>query len=384
MSTPDFSEHNEEVRRVWETYNSGKPVRVPFGYFTIGPRIWVQDPRLNTEGITWEAMSNDPELMFQTYLKYKYYLVHNIPHDIEMGIPAKTWEIGTEFVNVFEEGWLGCPVIYPEGQVTATLPRCTGAHKEEIFESGIPGPFDGFMARVKEYYEYFLDKARDYEFYGRPVSIYPPCPIAHGGPLTVAIGVRGHELLEDMLNDEDYFHRLMNFIVEATILRVRAWRQYLGMELRPKLGGFSDDAIQFLSARQYRDKVLPYHRRIAEALFDGGPLSMHLCGNVQRHLPVLVKEINVKTFDTGYPINFSTLRDEIGEDVEIYGGVPVTDLISRTPPEIYEIAKTILQSGILRGRRFVMKEANNMPPGTPLENIAAMYRAVKDFGVYHY
>jgi hypothetical protein len=384
MNATDFSKHNEEVKLVWESYNAGRPVRVPFGYFTIGPRIWVLGPRLNTEGITWEAMSTDPELMFQTYLKYKYYLVHNIPHDIEMGIPAKCWEIGTEFVNVFEEGWLGCPVVYPEGQVTATLPRCAGARKEEIFEGGIPGPFDGFMARVKEYYEYFLDKAKNYEFHGRPVSIYPPCPIAHGGPLTVAIGVRGHEILEDMLVDEDYFHRLMDFIVEATIVRVRAWRSYLGMELRPKTGGFSDDAIQFLSARVYREKVLPYHRRIAEALFDGGPLSMHLCGNVQRHLPTIVKEINVKAFDTGYPIDFCTLRDQVGEDVEIWGGVTITDLMTKTPPEIYETARMILQSGILRGGRFVMKEANNMPPGTPLENIAAMYRAVKDFGVYSY
>jgi hypothetical protein len=378
----DFEAHNEEVKQVWEAYRAGVPIRVPFGNFTIGPRIWVLDPRLNTEGTTWEAMSNDPELMFQTYLKYKYYLVHNIPHDIEMGIPEKCWEIGTEFVNVTDEGWLGCEVLYPEGQVTATVPRYTGSHKEEIFERGMPGPFDGILGRVREYYEYFIDKARNYEFHGRPVSIYPPCPIGTDGIFTVAMGVRGSELLEDMLNDEEYYHRLMTFLTDAIILKIRAWREYLGMDLLPKQGGYADDAIQMLSVKTYREKVLPYHQRLFSALWGEGPHFMHLCGNVQRHFPTLIRELNVKGFDTGYPIRWPTLRDEIGEDVEIYGGVTVMDLVACSPEEVLQKAKEILQSGIMRGGKFVMKEANNMPPATPLENIAAMYAAVKQFGRY--
>jgi len=32
--------------------------------------------------------------------------------------------------------------------------------------------------------------------------------------------------------------------------------------------------------------------------------------------------------------------------------------------------------------RFVLREANNMSPGIPVENINAMYRAAKEFGVY--
>jgi hypothetical protein len=31
-----------------------------------------------------------------------------------------------------------------------------------------------------------------------------------------------------------------------------------------------------------------------------------------------------------------------------------------------------------------MKEANNMPPRTPLENIEAMYETVRRLGVYNY
>lgn len=39
-------------------------------------------------------------------------------------------------------------------------------------------------------------------------------------------------------------------------------------------------------------------------------------------------------------------------------------------------------TAILCGGRFVMKETNNMPLSSSLENIPAIYRAVKDFGFY--
>jgi hypothetical protein len=38
----------------------------------------------------------------------------------------------------------------------------------------------------------------------------------------------------------------------------------------------------------------------------------------------------------------------------------------------------------MRGGKFVLKEANNLPPGVPLANIAAMYTAARQFGIYQY
>jgi uroporphyrinogen-III decarboxylase len=176
----------------------------------------------------------------------------------------------------------------------------------------------------------------------------------------------------------------MDLITTATIERIKAWRGYLGLDLKPQSLAFADDAIQHISVRSYREKVLPYHRKLFAALAQGGPHSIHLCGHVQRHFPTLVKELNIKSFDTGFPINFATLREEVGEDVEIKGGVPVANLLADTPEEVYTRSVSILQSGIMRGGKFILKEANNVPPMTPLENLAAMYRAVKQVGAYQY
>lgn len=383
MNQLDFSRHNEEVRLVWDSYHNGRPVRVPVGPLGINSRVWMQDPHLNKEGITWEQLCSNPEVMFQTCLKYSHYVAHNIPQDCEMGIPASHWEVHLEFGNVWEEAWLGCEILYPQGQVSATVPLFSGARKEKIFERGMPGPFDGFAARIREFHEYFVEHARNFEFYHRPVKVMAPYPVGTDGPFTVAVGVRGTELLEDMLQDENYYHRLMDFIVEAIIQRVQGWRVYLGDEMSPPQFSFADDAIQYLSLRIYRELVLPYHQRLLAALGGKGPHSMHLCGNVQRHLPTIAKELNVDSFDTGFPINFSTLRDELGESVEIRGGIRADDLLQGTSTQIFAKAEAILKSGIMRGGRFILKEANNLPPQTPLENLEAMYAAAKAFGKYH-
>ena len=377
----DFTKHNEEVRQVWEAYRLGRPVRVPM-LLTSVPRIWILDTSLNRAGILWKDYLNHPEIMYEICLKHKYYVAHTIPQDEEMGIPTSHWNIHLEFGNVYEESWLGCEIIYPEGQIATTVPRYRGDAGYALFERGLPGPFDGFMGKVREYYEFALQKSSQDEFYGRPVKITLPIPLGTDGPLTVANGLRGAQLFEDMLMDEDYYHKLMSFVTEAIIARIRAWREYLGLDPRPTCGGIADDAIQFISTRLYREKVLPYHQRIFSELFGEGPHSMHLCGNVQRHFPTLIQELNVKSFDTGFPINFTALREEVGEDVDIQGGVPVGSLLNESPQAIYQKTKEILASGIMRGGKFIMKEANDLAPCVPLANMEAMYTATRLHGIY--
>jgi uroporphyrinogen-III decarboxylase len=52
------------------------------------------------------------------------------------------------------------------------------------------------------------------------------------------------------------------------------------------------------------------------------------------------------------------------------------------PEEIRKEVKRICESGIMRGGRFVLREANNLAPGTPVENIEAMYAAGREYGRY--
>jgi hypothetical protein len=377
----DFTRHNEEVRQVWETYQAGRPLRVPM-LLTSVQRIWVLDPSLNRHKITWKQYLNDPRTMFEVSLAHRWHVAHHIPQDAEMGIPSGTWDVCLEFGNVYEEAWFGCEIVYPEDQIATTLPCGAGNRLKSIFERGLPAPFDGFMGKIRAYYEEIQALAQGYAFHGRPVRVHLPIPASTDGPLTVANGLRGTQIFEDMFADEEAYHRLMDFVTTAIIARIRAWRNYLGLEARPARGFIADDAIQFLSVKTYREKVLPYHQRLIGELFGPGPHGIHLCGNVQRHFPTLVRELNMRAFDTGFPIDFASLRDQVGDEVEIQGGVPVGELLAGPPRAVYERTCKILQSGIMRGGRFILKEANDLAPGVPLENMQAMYAAVHDAGIY--
>jgi uroporphyrinogen-III decarboxylase len=90
----------------------------------------------------------------------------------------------------------------------------------------------------------------------------------------------------------------------------------------------------------------------------------------------------VQSFDTGFPVDHGWLREELGPDVRIKGGPHVEVLRTGTPAQIREETRRILQSGVMEGGKFVLREGNNLAPGTPEENVAAMYAACKEFGRY--
>mgnify|MGYP005871400093 FL=1 len=53
-----------------------------------------------------------------------------------------------------------------------------------------------------------------------------------------------------------------------------------------------------------------------------------------------------------------------------------------TPRAVRAEARRILQSGVMDGGKFVLREGNNLAPFTPVANVAAMYAACKEFGRY--
>ena len=57
-------------------------------------------------------------------------------------------------------------------------------------------------------------------------------------------------------------------------------------------------------------------------------------------------------------------------------------LLGGTAEDVFERTRQILTSGVMAGGRFVLREGNNLPPGCPEENLAAMYRCCLEHGNY--
>ena len=389
-SQNDLLMHNQEVKELWEAYRRGEPWRVPV-IFNYGIRCCLLDPSLNTEGYTFQQYFEDPDVMLDAQLKHLHFKAFNLWRDEPMGYPEEGWQIFIDFQNTFEAPWFGCPVRYYEDQVPDSV-EILRERKSLLYEMEIPDPLSvPIMQRAIEFYEYFREKCPKMEFMGRPVLPPQSLPGAGtDGPFTVAFKLRGAtELCLDIYEDPQYVHDLLSFITEATIQRIKAVRQYLidrkdadPHQFEAPGWGFADDAVEMLSPEVYREFVLPYHKRLVDTFANNGPVSVHLCGNASHIYPVLVEELGVASIDTGFPVDHGRLREQLGPDVEILGG-PSIMLLKAGPVEaVVEEVKRILQSGVMTGRRFILREGNNVAPGTPLSHLRAMYEAAKVYGRY--
>ena len=373
-----------EKRKVWREYRAGMPRRVPVT-LGINNRVLLQSPLQNTDCLTYRDVFSDPTAIIVAQLRTDYLtrMRHALFHDGDSSLPDE-WRVSAHYQNVAGAAFFGCPLQFREGEVPDTIPAYAGPRKRAVFDVDIHHPAEeGFFAEGLHMTHRMEDVAKGITFFGRPVIIEPYLPLFSDGPLTVAMNIRGPEILTDIFDDPGYAAELFDFIVTAAHARNRSLRAYWGSAAMPdEVVAFADDSIALLGTECYRSAVLPWHRKWYEALDPDHTKrrSIHLCGDAQRHFPVIREELGVSSFDTGLPVDFARLREELGPDVEILGGVEVATLLNGNPQAVYQRARSILQSGILRGGRFILREGNNLPPGTPNENLAAMYAAAFSFG----
>ncbi|MCM8821932.1 MAG: hypothetical protein NC831_03860 [Candidatus Omnitrophica bacterium] len=317
----DFKKHNEEARRLWDDYKEKKHNRVPV---TIGGSIrnFFENPYLNTDGYTFYQFYNDFEIHIRCQLLFQKWWRENILCDREMGAPER-WQIGIDFQNNCEAGWFGCKIIYPDKFTPPDTEPIFRENKYKLYEMKAPDPLkDNLMKKAMEFFDYINGRCKNLEFEGRPVM----------GPATIP-------------------------------------------------GEWTDGPF---TVEKYRHFVFPFHKRIIDEFSDGSSVGIHLCGNAYHLFGFLKDNLNICSFDTGFPIDSKKVREELGNDVEIMGGPNIVLLKNGTQQDISEEVKRICDSGIMTGKRFIMREGNNLAPMTPVENIVSMYKAAKLYGRYNY
>lgn len=378
----DFRDHNRCAAGLWASFAERRHDRVPVRFNT-NPRMLMLDQAYNKCGISYEEYMRDPEVMAQTVLEWQYWRQFMLPGDHEHGLPAE-WLVHVDFENMHEAAWFGCPVHYRDDQVPDTTPILRNDNKHMLFDAGVPDPFAGTWPERWFRFINAWDKKRlhGWTFLGIPAAPWMISPFAAtDGIFTVAASLRGAtELCTDLLADPEYARQLLEYVYEATAARMRAWRERLDVPVPQENFVTADDAIELLSVEQYREFVLPFHKRLYDEFAKPEGRAIHLCGDVQRLLPVIKKELGVVVYDTGFPLDYARLRRDLGPECTIYGGPPAALFVRDDPQPLVAEAERILNSGVLEGGRFVLQEGNNLPPRTPLENCQALYDTAKRAG----
>lgn len=374
---------NEEKEGIWQAYRDGRPVRVPVTY-GVNPRVVLLDPQWNTKGVTFEEYFTHAPAAVEVQLQFMEYQRRYLNQycDSPLGRPERL-EFYVDNQNIYDSAYFGAPIEFRGGQVADVSPPLSGAGKESIFGLDIEHPLENpFVKDCLRRHEELKAAAGRLRYHGMEFTVRPPL-MGFDGPFTIAVNLRGQELLIDLIEDAGYVRRLMEFIQRGAGVRNRALAELFGRKaFEGRRGSLADDSIQLISTPMYRDAVLPLHRAWYAQWSPEGPHSMHLCGDATRHFPTIHEELNVNSFDTGFPVDHGRLRGALGEDVEILGGPEVSLLLSGPAEAVFARTKQILASGVMRGGRFVLREGNNLPPRVPEENLAAMYRCCLEYGSY--
>jgi uroporphyrinogen-III decarboxylase len=377
-----IEEHNLNAAKVWQDFEEGRPSRVPC-VFNIGGQFWMLTPRTNTHGYSFEQYFHDPAVQWQAQLAKRKWLREQPIQDAQLGLPDEWDGLTPDFQNTYEAEWFGCRLVFHDGEVPDSIPMLR-ERKADLAAMSIPDPIhDRVQGRALEFYRYFEERRKRDGFEDRPVGASVLSGSGTDGPFTVSCNLRGTtELCLDLYEDPKFAHELLGLVTEATIVRLKAVLGFNGAEFPRQGWGFADDSIMLLSETQYREFVLPHHQRLLTTFSQGGPNSVHLCGSVQRLLPLLQKELNIQDFDLGFPVDLGQLRKALGPAALLRGNLHPRILRDGPASLIREQTAAILRSGAMEGGRYIFSEGNNVPPMTPVEHMRAAYETVVSLGTY--
>ncbi|MGQ9526118.1 MAG: uroporphyrinogen decarboxylase family protein, partial [Armatimonadota bacterium] len=136
--------------------------------------------------------------------------------------------------------------------------------------------------------------------------------------------------------------------------------------------GRGDAASSLISPSTHRELVLPYQKRLVDAVHAlGVPVRLHICGNIT-HLLDALAELNVEMIDVDYFTDVGLARQKLGPNVAILGNVePVRYLLEGTPEEVFDAFRECHQKA---GKRYVVGPGCEVPPASSHENVRAMVR----------
>ncbi len=142
----------------------------------------------------------------------------------------------------------------------------------------------------------------------------------------------------------------------------------------------------FISPQAYRDLYKPFHKRINDFVHakSNWKVFIHSCGAVKELIPDLIEA----GFDILNPVQCSAagmdpreLKEKFGKEIIFWGGGVDTQrtLPFGTPEEVYnEVRQRIEIFNNPTG--MVFNTIHNVQAKTPIENVQAMFRAIRDSG----
>lgn len=207
----------------------------------------------------------------------------------------------------------------------------------------------------------------------REKEIYPMTAVV--GPATVAGNTRGVEdLLMDFYDEPECVHTLLR---KATNLGLDLIRRLAAVGARYIY--VPDPVASLLSPAAYREFILPLHRELyAEMKKHGIGGRLHMCGNTEA---VLAESAGCGAYivDIDHATGFEKALENAAGRCVLNGNIdPVADVLACDAEHTYQAIMAC--AARTAGHRALFMPGCELPTATPLENVRAIDRALRDLG----
>lgn len=335
-------------------------------------------------GVRFRDYYRDPETMLRTQILAQKWLMENVRTDAYSitGAWVGAW---TDFQNTFEAGSLGCEIIFPDDDIPWVGPGWVKTEEDLARLEAMDFVHSGINARQIAYRRAMMAVAERYpvRFLGGEVfypGANPALTHTSDGPFGIAGDLMGQtELFTACYERPDFVRELLRIITDKLIEYLDfCWEEE---QLPARDFAWTDDLAVNLSAQMYRDLVLPEEKRL-RFHFDGW-LSLHMCGKTDHLLEIFRDDLAIHELQGfGYQVNLDRIAEVMGGRVVLIGNIDPMLIHSGTPEQVREATRIAIEK-LAPYRGYIVQDGNNIPPGSPLENINAMTEAAELYGRYH-
>ena len=204
-------------------------------------------------------------------------------------------------------------------------------------------------------------------------------------PLTHFVELFGYEhALINIMTDRAKAHALLNRLTESSITWAVAQARH-GVDAMLLSSAFVGGP--FLSRKMYQEFVIPYERRVTEAVKTAGvPVYTHTCGSIGDRLELMI-ETGTQGIDTldPPPLGNTELADakaRIGEKVFIKGNMNGVELLAmKTKEDVIAHATERIRIG-KPGGGYILSTACSVPPKMEPWKLELLVSLAEDIGRY--
>jgi uroporphyrinogen decarboxylase len=276
----------------------------------------------------------------------------------------------------------GGEIKWPEGELSQapSITRWPVSKPEEVFELELPDPKTaGYFPLMMEFCKLGQQERLDNEPFN--VVCFPGT-----GPFTGTANIPGVDnFTKWMYKAPKAVKHLLRLGTDFYISVAELWKETFGTEGVLPMMGEPTPSNALISPKQFEEFALPQLKEVADGLLGMGfkHIWVHICGDHNLNLPHWAK-INFGDpgiISTPHEIPVEKMAEYFPNDI-IFGNLEPAIVQIRTPDEVYEATREIVEAGKRLKQGFIFSQGCELPPMSPIENVKAMCQAVEDYGYY--